>query len=69
LERETRRLRAGAVYNPGEASAFVRVIATISVRDNVSIEGSGGAFTDNGVDTFSALASRDLVFARLKVFF
>ena len=67
--RETRRLRAFAVYNPGEASAFVRLIATISLGDNVSIEGSGGAFAGGGVDTFSRLASRDFVYARLKVFF
>ena len=67
--RETRRLRAFAVYNPGEASGFVRVIATISLRDNVSIEGSGGVFAGGGADTFSRLASRDFVYARLKVFF
>ena len=66
---ETRRLRAFAVYNPGEASGFVRVIATISLRDNVSIEGSGGVFAGSGADTFSRLASRDFVYARLKVFF
>lgn len=67
--RETRTLRAFAVYNPGQGSAFARVIATFVLRDNVSFEASGGWFTGEGVDLLSRLATRDFVYARLKVFF
>ena len=67
--RDTRTVRAFAVYNPGEDSAFARVISTISLRDNVSFEASGGWFTGSGVDALSRLATRDFVYARVKVFF
>jgi hypothetical protein len=67
--RETRSLRAFGVYNPGERSAFGRVIASFSLRDNVALELSGGLFSGDGADVLSLLASRDFVYARLKVFF
>jgi hypothetical protein len=67
--RETKRLQAFAVYNPGDASVFTRVIATLSVRDNVSLDISGGLFAGEGADILSRLASRDFGYLRLKVFF
>lgn len=67
--RETRRLRTLAVYNPAEESAFGRVIASFNLRDNVTVEASGGVFTGSGTDALSRLAARDFVYARLKVFF
>ena len=67
--RDTRSIRALAVYNPREDSAFTRVIATFSMRDNLSLELSGGLFAGDGVDALSRLASRDFLSARLKVFF
>lgn len=67
--RETRTLRALGVYNPREDSAFVRLIATFSLRDNLSLESSGGWFAGDGVDALSRLATRDFLYARLKVFF
>ena len=67
--RETRTLRVFAVYNPGEESAFARVISTWSLRDNMAIEASAGWFTGDGVDEFSRLATRDFLYGRLKVFF
>lgn len=67
--RETRTVRVLAVYNPREDSAFARVISTFSVRDNVSLEASGGWFAGDGVDALSRLATRDFLSARLKVFF
>lgn len=67
--RETRTFRVLGVYNPREESAFARVIATFSVRDNVSLETSAGLFAGDGVDTLSRLATRDFCYARLKVFF
>jgi hypothetical protein len=67
--RETRTVRIFSVYNPGEASAFARVISTFSVRDDVAFEVSGGLFTGGGTDALSRLATRDFAYARLKVFF
>jgi hypothetical protein len=67
--RETRRIRVFGVYNPEEASAFVRAIAGFDVRDNVAIEASGGVFAGDGADALSRLATRDFVYLRLKVFF
>ncbi len=67
--RETRSIRALAVYNPGEDSVFARVIATISLRDDVSLETSAGVFAGQGPDVLARFADRDFVYARLKVFF
>jgi hypothetical protein len=67
--RESRVVRVFAVYNPAEESAFARVIANFSIRDNVAVETSGGWFTGSGIDALSQLATRDFVYARLKVFF
>jgi hypothetical protein len=69
FSRETRRLRAFAVYNPGERSGFGRVIATVSLRDNVAVEASAGLFVGEGLDVLSRLSSRDFVYLRLKVFY
>jgi hypothetical protein len=67
--RETRSVRALAVYNPGDESAFARVIGSISVRDDVSLETSAGIFAGRGSDVLARFADRDFVYARLKVFF
>jgi hypothetical protein len=67
--RETRTLRVFAVYDPIDATAFGRVIAAVSVRDNVWLEGSGGIFTGASTDVLGRLSQRDFLYARLKVFF
>jgi hypothetical protein len=67
--RDTRAIRAFAVYNPGEQSVFARVILSSSVRDNVSVEGSAGWFEGRGGDVLARFADRDFLYARLKVFF
>jgi hypothetical protein len=67
--RETRSIRALAVYNPGNDSAFTRVIGTFSLRDDVSLETSAGLFAGRGSDVLARFADRDFVYARLKVFF
>jgi hypothetical protein len=67
--RETRSIRAFAVYNPGEDSAFARLIGTINVRDDVSLETSAGVFAGRGSDVLARFADRDFLYARLKVFF
>lgn len=67
--RETRTVRVFAVYDPADATTFTRVIAAISVRDNVWIEGSGGLITGTSLDIIGRLTRRDFAYARLKVFF
>jgi len=74
---DTRTLRLLAVYDPGDAF-FVRGIVTVSLRDDISIEGSSGLFTADAstsnrvglaVDTLARFARRDFLYARLKVLF
>ena len=67
--RESRNVRLLGVYNPGDQSAFARMIASFNLRDDVSMEMSGGWFTGSGNDALSQLATRDFLYARLKVFF
>jgi hypothetical protein len=67
--RETRTLRLFAVYDPADATTFTRVIAAVSVRDNVWIEGSAGLITGTSLDIIGRLTRRDFAYARLKVFF
>ena len=67
--RDTRTLRVFAVYDPADATAFVRVIGAVSLRDNLWLEGSGGLFAGEAPDTIGRLTRRDFVYGRLKVFF
>ena len=67
--RETRTLRLLTVYDPGDATLFSRLIAAVSVRDNVWIEGSAGIFAGSSLDTIGRLTRRDFAYLRLKVFF
>jgi hypothetical protein len=67
--RETRTVRMFAVYNPGDGTTFARTIASASLRDNVTIEGSAGVFAGRSTDTLGLLTKRDFVYARLQVFF
>jgi len=66
--RETRWMRAFAVYNPREQSVFARIIAAASLRDNVSVEGSAGWFAGTG-GVLARFSDRDFLYARFKVFF
>jgi hypothetical protein len=66
--RETRTLRVFAAYDPSDETLFGRVIAAISLRDNVWIEGSGGVFTGSSADTLGRLTRRDFAYARLKIY-
>jgi hypothetical protein len=67
--RETRTVRVFAVYDPADATTFTRVIAAISLRDNVWVEGSAGLLTGTSFDIIGLLTRRDFAYARLKVFF
>ena len=48
---------------------FSRLIAAVSARDNVWIEGSAGLFAGSALDTIGRLTRRDFAYLRLKVFF
>ncbi|MEW6322271.1 MAG: hypothetical protein AB1635_14425 [Acidobacteriota bacterium] len=67
--RETRALRVLGVYNPVDGSAFARASGTLTLRDGVQLELAGGVFSGAGDDALSRFASRDFVFARLRVFY
>ena len=67
--RETRTLRVFGVYDPSDRTAFGRVIAAVSVRDNVWLEGSGGVFSGTSTDVIGRLSRCDFLYGRLKVFF
>jgi hypothetical protein len=64
-------VRVFGVSNPVDASGFVRGVAAWTVRDNVSLEASGGAFFGeaDGTDTLSRFRDRDFAFLRLRWFF
>jgi len=64
-------VRVFGVANPVDESGFVRGLAAWSVRDNVSVEASGGVFigSESGTDTLSRFRNRDFAFARLRWFF
>ena len=67
--REKYLARVFGVVNPDDKSAFVRALFSWSLRDNVLIEASGGAFLGDGSDTISRFNDRDFVFLRLRYSF
>jgi hypothetical protein len=66
---ETRAVRLLAVYNPDEASAFLRGIVAFSLRDNLWLETSAGWLRGTELDLLSRLSTRDFIYARLKAYF
>lgn len=69
FSRERYLVRLFGVLNPDDRSGFVRGLASWSVRDNVLLEASGGAFLGQGTDTISRFTDRDFAFLRLKYSF
>jgi hypothetical protein len=67
--RETRTVRVFGVYDPADRTVFGRAIVNVSLRDNLALEGSGGLFAGESLDTLGRLTRRDFLYARLKVFF
>ncbi len=67
--RDRYNVRTFAVVTPSESSAFLRTIATASLRDNVALEGSGGWFAGEGQDFTGRFAQCDFVYLRLKYYF
>jgi hypothetical protein len=69
FSRERYLARVFGVFNPDDRSGFVRGLASWSVRDNVLIEASAGAFLGEGTDAISRFNDRDFVFLRLRYSF
>jgi hypothetical protein len=69
FSREKYNVRTFAVVTPSESSAFLRTIATISLRDNLALEGSGGWFAGSGRDVVGRFADCDFLYTRLKYYF
>ena len=66
---ERYQIRAFSVYNPSEASSFLRGIFTAKLQDDLALEASGGWFAGDGRDTIGRFADSDFVYARLKYYF
>jgi hypothetical protein len=69
LAREKYRLRTFVVYNAVEQSAFVRLIGTATLRDNVAVEASLGWFAGDGAGLVGRFGDSDFAYARLKYYF
>ncbi len=54
------------VYDPTEATSFLRGIFTVSLTDHLSVEVSGGLFSGSGADTLGRFADRDFAYVKLK---
>jgi hypothetical protein len=67
--RERYRARAFGVCNTTEGSAFLRGIATATLRDDVSLEGSAGWFIGEGRDLIGRFDDSDFGYLRLKFLF
>ena len=67
--RETRTTRILGVYDPVDRTVFARMILNVSLRDNLSLEGSAGVFAGSSLDTIGRLTGRDFFYLRLKTFF
>ena len=61
--------RVFGVVNVNDGSAFLRNITTMTLRDNLALEGSIGWFFDESADTIGRFADRDFLYARVKVYF
>jgi hypothetical protein len=66
---ERYRTRVFGVVNVTDGSAFLRNITTITLRDNLALEGSIGWFFDESADTIGRFADRDFLYARVKLYF
>ncbi len=67
--RERYRARAFGVYNTTESSAFLRGIATATLRDNVALEGSAGWFIGEGRDLIGRFSDSDFAYLKLRYYF
>ena len=66
FSRETRTLQVFGVYDPTEATSFLRGIVTVKLNDRLSIEASGGLFSGSGPDTLGRFTDRDFAYVKIK---
>lgn len=66
FSRETRKLQVFGVYDPTEATSFLRGIVTVNLTDRLSVEASGGLFSGSGPNTLGRFANRDFAYVKLK---
>jgi hypothetical protein len=69
FSRERYLARVFGVVNPEDRSGFVRGVFAWSLRDNVMLEASGGAFLGEGTDTIGRFRGRDFGFLRVRYSF
>lgn len=69
FSRERYLARVFGVVNPEDRSGFVRGLFSWSLRDNVMLEASGGAFLGEGMDTIGRFKDRDFAFLRVRYSF
>jgi len=66
FSRETRKLQVFGVYDPTEATSFLRGIVTMNVTDRLTVEASGGLFSGSGPDTLGRFTNRDFAYVKVK---
>lgn len=66
FSRETRTVRVFGVYDPTEATSFLRGIVTVKLTDRLSVEASGGLFSGSGPDTLGLFSTRDFAYVKVK---
>lgn len=67
--REQWLVRVFGVVNPADRATFARGVVVWHVRDNVTLEGSAGAFLGTSDDTIGRFKDRDFAFARAAYYF
>jgi len=65
FRRETRRLQVFGVYDPTEATGFLRSIFTVSLDDHLALEASAGLFMGSGPDPLGRFAERDFAYVKV----
>lgn len=67
--REAWLVRVFGVVNPADRATFARGVVVWRTRDNVTFEGSAGAFLGTSDDAIGRFKDRDFAFARVAYFF
>lgn len=66
FSRQTRTVQVFGVYDPTEATSFLRGIVTVKLTDRLSVEASGGLFSGSGPDTLGLFSTRDFAYVKVK---
>jgi hypothetical protein len=66
FSRDTRTLQVFGVYDPTEATSFLRGIFRVSLTDRLSVEVSGGLFSGSGAETLGRFTYRDFAYVKVR---